>query len=78
MDYNAQHGMLELEKKAILEKNKNRFSSEHILYDTLKDIVKAGPPPRVKITIHPEQNSEQPPLQQKSTEEKSPESGLQP
>ncbi|VAW71705.1 hypothetical protein MNBD_GAMMA10-1606, partial [hydrothermal vent metagenome] len=42
MDYNAQHGMLELEKKAILEKNKNRFSSEHILYDTLKDIVKAG------------------------------------
>jgi len=66
MKYLANEGRLELKKNAVLEKNKNRFSSEHIIYDTLKDIVKAGqnntgnsksngqPPPRVKITIHPD------------------------
>ncbi|VAW65430.1 hypothetical protein MNBD_GAMMA11-2358 [hydrothermal vent metagenome] len=69
MDYKAENGTLELKTKAVLEKNKNRFSSEHIIYDTLNDIVKAGteqpvgsqngsqPPPRVKITIHPEKKS---------------------
>ncbi|VAW61025.1 hypothetical protein MNBD_GAMMA09-455 [hydrothermal vent metagenome] len=70
MNYSADSGTLELKKNALLEKNKNRFSSEHIIYDTLNDIVKAGntsPPdpqqkirqgpqqlPRVKVTIHPE------------------------
>ena len=67
MDYKAKTGLLELKEKALLLKNKNRFSSEHIIYNTLEDIVKAGnhnvpdsqETPRVKITIHPEpQNSE--------------------
>jgi len=65
MDYQASTGILELKEKAILLKNKNRFSSEHIIYNTLKDIVKAGKntptlqtspqdSPKVKITIYPE------------------------
>jgi len=62
MDYKAETGILELKEKALLLKNKNRFSSEHIIYNTLKDIVKAGnnntstleETPRVKITIYPE------------------------
>ncbi|RDH81368.1 MAG: lipopolysaccharide transport periplasmic protein LptA [endosymbiont of Galathealinum brachiosum] len=62
MDYKAKTGILELKEKALLVKNKNRFSSEHIIYNTLKDIVKAGnhktsteeETPRVKITIYPE------------------------
>lgn len=82
MEYLAKEGKLELKKNAVLEKNKNRFSSEHIIYDTLKDIVKAGqasvneaqngsqnngqPPPRVKITIHPDRK----PALKKSTQKK--------
>ncbi len=74
MDYIADSGTLVLKRKALLEKNKNRFRSEHIIYDTLNDIVKAGrsdapdsptgsqhntqPPPRVKVTIHPEKKPE--------------------
>jgi len=65
MDYRANTGILELKQKAILLKNKNRFSSEHIIYNTLQDIVKAGKgtptiqtspqdTPKVKITIYPE------------------------
>lgn len=62
MDYQAHSGVLELKQKATLIKNKNHFSSEHIIYNTLKDIVKAGDqntegtqaPPRVKITIYPQ------------------------
>jgi len=73
MNYQAQTGILELKEKAKLLKNKNHFSSEHIIYNTLKDIVKAGSqnssqdspdsqkPPRVKITIYPEQKPDQPP-----------------
>lgn len=65
MDYKAKTGVLELKEKALLLKNKNRFSSEHIIYNTLDDIVKAGnhntpdsqEKPRVKITIHPEPQS---------------------
>ncbi len=69
MDYRAKTGMLELKEKALLIKNKNRFSSEHIIYNTLEDIVKAGKRnstnpqqiPRVKITIYPEkQDNNQP------------------
>jgi len=67
MDYKAETGILELKEKALLLKNKNRFSSEHIIYNTLKDIVKAGnhksntleAPPRVKITIYPENTKDQ-------------------
>jgi len=68
MDYKAKTGLLELKEKALLLKNKNRFSSEHIIYNTLEDIVKAGnhntpdsqKKPRVKITIHPEPQSNEP------------------
>ncbi len=66
MNYEAKTGILELKEKALLLKSKNRFSSEHIIYDTLHDIVKAGKhnspaidtPPRVKITIYPETQKE--------------------
>ncbi|VAW56466.1 hypothetical protein MNBD_GAMMA07-586 [hydrothermal vent metagenome] len=62
IDYNEKNSMLELKEKAKLLKNKNYFSSEHIIYNTLKDIVRAGKhkaspeteTPRVKITIYPE------------------------
>ena len=64
MEYQTTTGLLELKEKALLLKNKNKFSSEHIIYDSLKDIVKAGQQnittpdniPRVKITIYPEEN----------------------
>jgi len=62
MEYLAADGMLELKEEALLVKAQSNFSSDHIIYDTHKDIVKAGhhnnpdpvAPPRVKITIHPE------------------------
>ena len=62
IDYNEKTSILELKENAKLVKNKNHFSSEHIIYNTLKDIVRAGKrnasqeskPPRVKITIYPE------------------------
>jgi len=62
IDYNEKNSILELKEKAKLVKNKNHFSSEHIIYNTLKDIVRAGKhkgsaeskTPRVKITIYPE------------------------
>jgi len=66
MDYRANSGLLELKEKALLVKSQNRFSSQHIIYDTQKDIVKAGndeqspdnqQPPRVKITINPKKDS---------------------
>jgi len=65
MDYQARTGMLELKDNAKLIKNKNHFTSEHIIYNTLKDIVTAGKqssdatqkPPRVKITIYPEDSA---------------------
>lgn len=68
MHYFAETGILELKEKALLVKDKNRFSSEHIIYDTQKNIITAGRGknkqtgdlstaaeiPRVKVTIHPE------------------------
>lgn len=67
MKYLAENSMLELKQQALLVKNKNRFSSEHIIYDAHNDIVTAGhenktttnEAPRVKITLHPEQSPEQ-------------------
>ena len=61
MEYMASSGLLELKENALLVKNQNRFSSEHIIYDAHNDIVKAGAnnkpdpedAPRVQITIHP-------------------------
>lgn len=67
MEYLANSGLLELKENALLLKNQNRFSSQHIIYDTQKDIVKAGnnnepsvdnqQPPRVKITINPKKTT---------------------
>jgi lipopolysaccharide export system protein LptA len=63
MDYEAGSGLLTLEKQAELIRHNNRFTSEHIVYDTNKDIVQAGQPqqpvangpkPRVTITIMPD------------------------
>jgi len=67
MKYLAENSMLELKQQALLVKNQNRFSSEHIIYDAHNDIVTAGhdttttttEQPRVKITLHPEQPPEQ-------------------
>lgn len=66
MIYLTENSMLELKQQALLVKNQNRFSSEHIIYDVHNDIVKAGydnktntdEQPRVKITLHPEQPPE--------------------
>ncbi len=69
MEYRADNGLLELREEALLVKNKNRFSSAHIIYDTREDIIKAGhdnpadmtqQPPRVQITIQPEKNKTAP------------------
>ena len=42
MTYVADTGLLVLREQAILEQKQNRFTSEHIIYDTRKDIVQAG------------------------------------
>lgn len=71
MEYLANTGRLTLKEKAVLVQNHNRFSSEHIIYDTRKDIVQAGDSPdpdntsedkpkRVMITIHPEKSEPDP------------------
>ena len=65
MDYLVKTGILELKDNALLVQNNNQFSSSHIIYNTLKDIVTAGlnnkksskDKPRVKITFHPETNT---------------------
>lgn len=70
MDYLENSGILELKEQALLIKSQNRFSSEHIIYDTQKDIVTAGhgdkipdpeETPRVKITIHPKKTTDNEP-----------------
>ncbi len=68
MIYLTENSLLELKQQALLIKNQNRFSSEHIIYDIHNDIVKAGydnktntdeqTQPRVKITLHPEPPAE--------------------
>lgn len=63
MEYQNAKGILILKKQAILVQHNNRFTSEHIVYDTFKDIVQAGSndqnntseKQRVTITIQPEQ-----------------------
>lgn len=60
-------GILNVDENAILVQKDNRFTSEHIVYDTQKDIVQAGSngntsseekPTRVTITIQPEKKKE--------------------
>lgn len=63
MEYRNSEGILILKKQALLVQHNNRFTSEHIVYNTQKDIVQAGSPDqtdsegskqRVTITIQPE------------------------
>lgn len=75
MTYVADSGQLVLKQQAVLEQKQNKFTSEHIIYDTRKDIVQAGEteqpsgdesPQRVTITIQPStdpQNSDKEPAQ---------------
>ena len=69
MEYQANNNKLILTKDAVLVQGQNRFTSEHIIYDTQQDIVQAGDPAkkgeateseRVTITIQPDKkkNSE--------------------
>ena len=69
MKYQAHDNKLILTKDAVLVQGQNRFTSEHIVYDTQQDIVQAGDPDkkgdateseRVTITIQPDKkkNSE--------------------
>ncbi len=68
MTYKTKTGILELNKEAVLIQSKNKFTSDHIIYNTQKDIVQAGDeqqksstkkPARVTITIHPEKDNQQ-------------------
>ncbi len=63
MNYQAEKGILTLDGQAVLIQHNNRFTSEHIVYNTTKDIVHAGQkvntddvdsPKRVTITISPD------------------------
>jgi len=62
MEYQNTQGVLVLKQQALLVQHKNRFTSEHIVYNTRKDIVQAGSDnengepgkQRVTITIQPE------------------------
>lgn len=63
MEYQNAEGILVLKKQALLVQHNNRFTSEHIVYNTRKDIVQAGGEnqdsgsgkQRVTITIQPKQ-----------------------
>lgn len=63
--YHADSGLLKLKVNALLSKNQNQFSSQHIIYDSQRNIVKAGQgkienttqPARVQITIQPDKNN---------------------
>jgi lipopolysaccharide export system protein LptA len=64
MEYQSKTGLLILDREAVLVQRDNRFTSEHIVYNTQTNVVKAGTdnqtstpdstPPRVTITIMPE------------------------
>lgn len=67
MEYQANNNKLILKKNAILIQGQNRFTSDHIVYDTQQDIVQAGTPvknstsaesERVTITIQPEKKKD--------------------
>ncbi|HEX5635655.1 MAG TPA: lipopolysaccharide transport periplasmic protein LptA [Gammaproteobacteria bacterium] len=71
MEYHSSTGLLILERDAVLVQRDNRFTSEHIVYNTQTNVVKAGTdenkapdsnatPPRVTITIMPEKTAPEP------------------
>jgi len=64
MTFSSESGILTMDIKAVLIQQENKFTSEHIIYNTKKDIVQAGKtekesgnkePERVSITIQPQQ-----------------------
>lgn len=66
MTYSADNGLLVMKQDAILVQKDNRFTSEHIIYNTRRDIVQAGEQDgpaksgdreRVTITIQPDKNA---------------------
>jgi lipopolysaccharide export system protein LptA len=67
MEYRAKENLLVLDRNAVLVQRDNRFTSEHIVYNTQTNVVKAGTdketdtktPPRVTITIMPGKTAEQ-------------------
>lgn len=66
LEYLADDGQLLLQNQATLIQGPNRFTSDHIIYDTQQDIVQAGgntedpqQPERVSITIHPQPETQQ-------------------
>lgn len=67
MEYRAKENLLILDRNAVLVQRDNRFTSEHIVYNTQTNVVKAGAnketdtktPPRVTITIMPGKTAEQ-------------------
>jgi len=63
MTFSSESGILTMNEKAVLIQGQNQFTSEHIIYNTKKDIVQAGKaedksttkePERVSITIQPQ------------------------
>lgn len=70
MSFSSETGILTMHKEAILVQGVNQFTSEHIVYNTQKDIVQAGKsvnndtttkskkPERVSITIQPKQEQD--------------------
>jgi lipopolysaccharide export system protein LptA len=67
MEYRASTGLIIIDRDAVLVQRDNRFTSEHIVYNTQTNVVKAGtdnqasapdsPPPRVTITIMPDKTA---------------------
>ncbi|MCW8955364.1 MAG: lipopolysaccharide transport periplasmic protein LptA [Gammaproteobacteria bacterium] len=72
MEYQDTGGILTLNKQALLVQHNNRFTGDHIIYNTSKDLVQAGSENqdkgngkrRVTVTIQPEK-----PKQQKQSEQ---------
>ncbi|MDH5764539.1 MAG: lipopolysaccharide transport periplasmic protein LptA [Gammaproteobacteria bacterium] len=67
MEFQARENKLILKKNAILIQGQNKFTSDHIVYDTKQDLVQAGEavknnetstPERITITIQPEKKQE--------------------
>lgn len=80
MEYQARDNLLTLNRHAVLVQRDNRFTGEHIVYNTQTNVVKAGPaneaatgnttPPRVTITIMPEKTAPATTTPEKSAAEK--------
>ena len=78
MEYQAGAGLLTLTRNAVLVQQGNRFTSEHIIYNTKTSVVKAGAgdkassttPARVSITVMPEKTKPDTTPKETKTEQK--------